>query len=186
MLRIRRNAGKKCDRSEGMSLIELMISMVVLVVGMTALLGLIIIAINNNNRSKQDTGGTMAAQLVMETISGQDANANMVVTDCSGANFIVATTAGGANLNANGGIDFAGQTYAAVPGNYKMQYRSCGPAGRVIVYDVRWNIQAIDQFSKLVTVSARPAAATGLDNTGRGARMFQQPVTLKSFAVAGN
>lgn len=190
MLRVKRQVAKR-NGSRGMSLIELMIAMVILVVGMTAILGLIITAMTNNNRVKQDTGGTLVAQMVIETITAQPANGNVTITDCGGNNWVISTTGGaggglGAQLTATGTVNFAGQTYAVVPNNYKMQYRSCGAAGTQTTYDVRWNVQTIDQFSKMVTVSARPSGAQGTDNTAAGMRMFERPVTLRTIAVLGN
>lgn len=187
MVRVHNRFPKARRSSQGMSMIELMIALTVMVVGMAAMLVLIMTAIMNNNRAKQDTGGTMAAQLVMETITAQQQDAIVPIADCAGNVLPVSTTgtvAGvGAQLNANGNIDFAAQTNAAVPANYKMQYRSCGPAGTQTIYDVRWNVRTLDQFSKLVTVSARPIAA---QNAGANASLFAPPVTLKSIAVRGN
>jgi Tfp pilus assembly protein PilV len=172
-------------------MVELLISMVILIVGMAAILGLIITAISNNSRTKQDTGGTLAAQMVLETIAAQPAAATVNITDCTNTAKPIATAAAaspgaGASLNAAGGIDFLGQDYASAPANYKMQYTSCGTASTRITYDVRWNITTINAFSKLVTVSARPARAEIVGNNATGNRLFQQPVTLKTIAVTGN
>src|SRR5438034_9337128 len=114
---------------------------------------------------------------MLEQIAAQPASsaANLSVTDCNAAGattWTVATAAGGAALNSTGQIDFAGQTYAAAPPNYKMQFVACGNNGRQATYDVRWNIQngtkdttnATVQTS-LITVSAQPlpaGTATGI------------------------
>lgn len=194
MLRANSSSRQRSLREKGMTLIELMIAMTVLTVGLAGLLALITTAIANNSRAKMDTGGTLVAQLVIETISAKRPQAGLMtvtVQDCAGANWIIDTTdaaapGAGAQLNANNGIDFVGQAYAAAPANYKMQYRSCGPNGTQVTYDVRWNIRTLNGFSKIVTVSARPTGATNADNTAVSTRFFQQPVTLRSIAVAGN
>jgi prepilin-type N-terminal cleavage/methylation domain-containing protein len=190
MLRLRKSNPDRLNSQRGMSMIELLLAMVILVTGMAALLGLIITSIANNGRARKDTAGTLAAQMVLETIAAQPSAATLTITDCAGNNLSVntagaASPGAGATINAAGNIDFT-QTYAAAPNQYKIQYTSCGAAGTQVVYDVRWNITTLTAFSKMVTVSARPFAAEAAGNTASGARLFQQPVTLKTIAVQGN
>lgn len=180
------------NNEQGMSLVELMIGMVILVTGMSALVGLIIMGIGNNNKAKTDTGSTMAAQLVLETITGKvpAPNMNVTVNDCVGNAFIInanpANNPGaGAQLDNTGAIDFLNQTNAAVPAGYKMLYRSCVANGVQTVYDVRWNILKLNDYSKVVTVSSRPAGAANANGTITANR-FERPVLLRTIAVAGN
>jgi hypothetical protein len=82
----------------------------------------------------------------------------------------------GADLDPNSGaIDFT-QSYAAVPTNYKMQFAGCGAGGRQVTYDVRWNVQTVTTFTRLVTVAARPAGADSNQPT-----RFAQPVSLRTI-----
>jgi prepilin-type N-terminal cleavage/methylation domain-containing protein len=190
MLRSRKSNPDRRNSQRGMSMVELLLAMVILVTGMAALLGLIITSISNNSRTRKDTAGTLAAQMVLETISAQPSPTVLAITDCAGNSLSVNTTGAaspgaGATINAAGNIDFT-QTYAATPSQYKMQYTSCGAAGTQVVYDVRWNITTLTTYSKMVTVSARPFGAQAAGNTGNAARLFQQPVTLKTIAVQGN
>ncbi|MGH9557557.1 MAG: type IV pilus modification PilV family protein, partial [Terriglobales bacterium] len=156
----------------GFSLIELMIAMIVLVVGMMAIMVMISTAIASNNRNKLDTTATALSQMVAETVASQSIviGTPITVRDCNptaaaGPQVWTIATLGavapgaGANLNADGNIDFT-QTYAAVPANYKMRFVTCGSGGRQATYDVRWNVRTISAFSKMVTVSARLSRVT--------------------------
>jgi type IV pilus modification protein PilV len=174
----------------GMSMVELMIALTVLAIGVLAILALVTVSMRNNNRTKMDSGGTMVAQLVIETISAQsNAGAALTITDCNNTNWPVSGVAGsGANLTSTGAIDYLSQTYAAVPANYKMQYRECGQNGQQITYDVRWNVQAMNTSSRVITVAARPlGAGSGAgSNTAQVARAFQLPVTLRTIVAPIN
>ena len=180
------------NRQSGMSLIELMIAMTVLVVGMLALMTLVTTAISSNNRNKLDTTGTTLAQTVLEGIAAQPATlgATFTLTDCNPAAATSWTigTAGaaspgaGAQLDANGNIDFAGQTYSALVAaspNYGMKYVTCGVSGAQATYDVRWNVRTLTAFTKLVTVSARQL---GVSTTGANLPFFSPPITLRTIA----
>jgi Tfp pilus assembly protein PilV len=179
---------KSRQRQSGMSLIELMIALVVLVVGVLALMTLVITAIGSNNRNKLDTTGTMLGQTVLEGILARPATANGTfdVTDCNpgGAQtWHIATTganppagAGAAIDAGTGNIDFT-QAYSSVPADYGMLYVTCGAASTQATYDVRWNIQSLTGYTKLVTVSARQIGA----GTG-GAAFFSPPITLRGIA----
>jgi type IV pilus modification protein PilV len=185
-----RTAIAPAHKDRGMTMVELMVALTVLAIGVLAVLALITLAMRNNGRTKMDTSGTMVAQMVIETISAQSNPAQALsVTDCNNQVWAItaqdaAAPGAGANITANGSIDFS-QAQAAVPNGYRMLYRECGQNGRQITYDVRWNIRTLDAFSRVVTVSARPAGA-GNSNSGPTAKIFQAPVTLRTIAVQGN
>jgi prepilin-type N-terminal cleavage/methylation domain-containing protein len=179
----------------GMSLIELMIALVVLAVGMLGVIVMVTTAIQNNTKNKQDNGGTMMAQFILEQIASIPANKVpapvLVVTDCNPAgpqNWNINTTGGGQPIgigalliqppNQNAGdIDWLNQAYGAVPAGYRMRYVSCGAGGSSVAYDVRWNVQVLpDNFTKLITVSARP-----FNLNPNAARWFARPVTLRTI-----
>jgi Tfp pilus assembly protein PilV len=173
------------SREKGMTIVELMIAMVILITGMASLLGLIIVAIGNNNKAKVDTGATLVSQLVIETLAAQtNPTVTTTIKDCSNVDAVVSGAPGnGALLDATtGAIDFTGQTYAAAPTNYKMKYKSCGSGVAATTYDVRWNVATLTAFSRQITVSARPV---GMTNAGSGTktRLFIAPVTLRTIAL---
>jgi type IV pilus assembly protein PilV len=176
-------------RQSGMSLIELMIAMTVLVVGMLALMTLVTTAISSNNRNKLDTTGTMLAQTVLEGIAAHPAStgASFTMADCNPAGSTTWTiaTAGaaspgaGANVSAStGNIDFT-QAYSAVTANYAMKYVTCGVRGAQSTYDVRWNVRTLTAFTKLITVSARQL---GVSTIGANLPFFSPPITLRTIA----
>ena len=160
-------------------LLELLISIVVLVVGLGGIMILLISAMYTNSTAGKDTTSTMVAEHVLEQISAQPANATTVLqlTDCGNTTWNINTTgsalgagSGGAyggngtNLTVAGVVDWT-QDYANVPAGYAMQYTACGAGGRQIVYDVRWDVITMTNYSRMAIVSARPvgsAAAGGL------------------------
>ncbi len=172
----------------GMSMIELMISIVVLAVGMAGLMVLFGTAAMTNSRSKNDTTATMLAQTVLDQMAAVPANSNatLTVTDCSGTAHTVATTGAaspgaGASIDATtGNVDFT-QAYSGVPANYAMKYTACGPNGQGAVYDVRWNVITMTSNTRMITVSARQSTIAG----GTGATqalLYMQPITLRTIA----
>jgi hypothetical protein len=142
---------------------------------------LIITAMANDNRSKNDSTATILSQMTMEAISTVTASATTPVNivDCnpttSSASHTVSTTGSnggsGAPLTAGGAIDFS----QATVNNYSMTYYGCqaSTADRQLLYDVRWNIKTLSSDAKLVTVAAKPASG----NTH--ANFLAVPVTLK-------
>jgi Tfp pilus assembly protein PilV len=186
----------------GFMLIELMISMVVLTVGLAGLLVLLISAMYNNRGAGGDTAATMVAEHVIEQISAEPANSavGLTITDCAGTvwNISTAPAAMGAGTGANGGnganltanaafgevIDWT-QTYAAVPAGYKMRYVACGNNSRQETYDVRWNMISMSPYSRMVLISARPAATptigTAAAQQGDLGLRFVNPVTLRTI-----
>ena len=167
-----------------MTLIELMIASVVLIFGMLSIMGLLMLAIGNNGRSKIDSSATMLSQAVLEQISSKLKLTNVglgSITDNSacgagpGTTWTIFNTPGGANL-VGGKIDFVNQAQAAVPAGYHMNYTDCNNNVRM-TYDVRWNIQQFvgSTGTYLVTVGARPFG-------GMPTRFsFSLPVTMRAY-----
>jgi len=167
----------------GMTLIELMIASVVLVFGMLSIMGLLMLAVGNNGRSKIDSGATMLTQGVLEQISAKLAGGGPgSITDNSNCNntgntWTIDYLPGGAALSA-GKIDFT-QAQGAVPANYSMNYVECNN-NVPVTYDVRWNIQSIGaNGTYLATVGARPFARPPTRFA------FALPVTMRAY-VGGN
>jgi len=177
-------------RQAGMSMIELMIAMVVLAVGLGALSNLFILASGTDNKNSRGTSAALLAQMMIEQISAQSANssANIVVTDCQGNQWVVATAGApgpngqGASLMTNptspyyGGIDPA-QNFANVTPGYSMLYTDCAINGRQAVYDVRWNVMTLSPFNRLITVTGRQVSPAGQ----LGNRLFALPMTLRTI-----
>jgi Tfp pilus assembly protein PilV len=181
---------KLTKREKGMSLIEVMIAMVVLMVGVLAVMSLIAVAIGSNARNRRDSTGTMLAEMVLDQISAIPVGASPSTVSISepycptssSTNSYTIESAGspsgaGANLSGSN-IDFT-QSPATITANYSMMYTVCGPSNDTrTVYDVRWNVQTITANSNFVTVAAR------LRNSGTDPRIFAIPVTLRT--VVGN
>lgn len=177
---IRRKKNRRADKQEGLTIIELMIAMVVLAVGILASMSLVVMAINGDFRSKQQSNSTALAQMVTEKIMSIPAytNPTLTITDCAGTNLSIATAAGGGALNLSGDVDF---TQAKVA-NYNMAYTDCGTANRQMTYDVRWTITTISTYAKLLTVSARLNAVT---NGATSGSVFGPVVTIKTIVGQG-
>lgn len=163
-----------------MTLIELLIAGIVLVFGMLSLMGLLMLAIGNNGRSKVDSTATMLTQGVLEQLSAKLAGGGPgSITDnanCNGTGTtwtINDTPGNGANL-LGGKIDFT-QPQGAVPANYFMNYVDCNN-NVITTYDVRWNIQTVGtNGTYLVTVGARPRSNLPIRFT------FAIPVTMRAY-----
>ena len=169
---------RRCEA--GMTLIELLIAGAVLTVGMLSIMGLLMLAVGNNGRSKIDTSATMLTQAVLEQISAKLAGGGPgTLTDCNGTgttwtiNYSSSTSGQGANLS-GGTIDFT-QAQSNVPAGYYMNYVEC--SGNVqSTYDVRWNVESLSGTNTyLVTVGARPSG--GLPSRFS----FSIPVTLRTY-----
>src|SRR5437899_596797 len=165
---------RKRKQSKGFTLIELLVAMVILVVGVLGGMLMILIGMTRDNSNLVDTTATNVAQTVMEQIAGVPTNVSPTLTlkDCLGTNLLINTSPGltaagaGATLQANGDVDFLADTAASLnANNYQMTYTVCGSNGQQTPYDVRWHIQQIGGWGKVVTVSARQpfvAGQTGL------------------------
>lgn len=183
-----RRKKKSCaaNSQDGLSIIELMIAMVVLAVGILGSMSLVVMAINGDFRSKQQSNSTAMAQMVTEKIMSIPAwnNATLTITDCIPANYSVSTTGSttgaGAPLTSSGDVDY---TQAKVA-NYNMAYTDCGTANRQMTYDVRWNIKTIanDPYIKILTVSARLNSVT---NGATSGSVFGPVVTIKTIVGQG-
>jgi Tfp pilus assembly protein PilV len=176
----RKKNSRAADNQEGLTIIELLIAMVVLAVGILASMSLVIMAINGDFRSKQQSNSTALAQMVTEKIMSIPAwtSPTLTLTDCTGTNFNIATAAGGGALNSSGDVDY---TQAKVT-NYNMAYTDCGTANRQMTYDVRWTISTISTYSKLLTVSARLKSVT---NGATSGAVFAPVVTIKTVVGQG-
>jgi hypothetical protein len=108
----------------------------------------------------------------------------LILTDCTGANFTIATAGGawparlGGALTSSGDLDY---TQAKVA-NYNMAYTDCGTANRQMTYDVRWNITAINTYTKLLIVSAR---LNTVRNGATSGSVFGPVVTIKTLVGQG-
>ncbi len=178
-------------KTRGMSLLELMIALTVLVVGLLALMGLVMTAVASNTRNRTDTSGTFVAQTFIESIINQPNAAAVTVTDCAGNSIAVQSappsTVGssiGAALmtDGSGRIDFTQSAWLITPG-YHSTYVSCGDGGKSTTYDVRWNIYKISSYSRQVTVSARISTQVGAGSASLGGVYFAIPANLRSIVT---
>ncbi len=172
------SAKKPIARDErGLTLIELMIALVVLMVGVVGSMYLIGLSIGGNGRSRQQSNSTAIAQMMVEKISSVKASTspNLTVTDCAGNSFTVSTAVGGSALTSSGVVDF---TQSAV-NNYQILFTDCATGGMQFTYDVRWNITQPTPYVKFLTVSAQKK------NAGKDPRYFSLPVTIRTLIGQG-
>src|SRR5438045_5462496 len=102
------------DNQDGLTIIELMIAMFVLAVGILGSMSLVIMAINGDFRSKQQSNSTALAQMVTEKIMSIPAytNPTLTLTDCTPTDHSVSTTGNttsagaGAALTTSGDVDY--------------------------------------------------------------------------------
>ena len=160
-----------------MTLIELMIAMVVLLVGLVGSMSLVAISMGGNGRSRQQSNSTVISQMMAEKISSPKASLspNVNITDCASNSTTIYTAAGGSTLTSSGDIDFSASTVTG----YQMLYTDCGTGGRQVTYDVRWNIQQVTPYVKLVVVS------TKMQNAGSDLKFFSLPVTVRTLVGQG-
>ena len=173
----RKRQARKKQKQQGMSLIELMFAMVVLLVGVVGSMALIAYTIGGNNRNKQQSNATVVAQMLSEKISSQKAILanDLTVLDCTGASNTVHTATGGPALASDGTEDFT----AAIVSGYQMYWTDCGTSGRQFTYDVRWTITQPTNYTKLVIVSAKMKGA------GTDLKVFSLPVTIRTLVGQG-
>ena len=178
----------KLGRQRGMSLIELMIAVAVLMVGVLGAMVPVLLAIGANGRNRYQSNSTVVAQMVMERIISVPASASPVlaITDCSGVPQTINTAGAapargaGALLTGTGAADYSQvQGSAGDPVGYYLLYINCGTNGRAATYDVRWNVQTLSPFTKLITVSAK------LQGTNTDPKVVSFPVTIRSVAGQG-
>jgi hypothetical protein len=161
-------------------MVELMFAMGVLAVAILGGMAMIIIGMGRNGGNRMDTTATNVAQTVLEDIASVSPNANpaptLNINDCQGT-LQVNTAPGGSLLDANGNIDFQ----QGVVAGYQATYNMCVANGPTAPYDVRWNVQIVQQvgvntFAKLVTVAARQPLAVR-----NGTIFYTPPVTLRTI-----
>ena len=172
------SAKKAIARDErGMTLIELMIALVVLMVGVVGSMYLIGLSMGGNGRSRQQSNSTAIAQMMVEKISSVKASTSpsLTITDCAGNSSTIATAAGGSALTSSGVVDF---TQSAV-NNYQMLFTDCATGGMQFTYDVRWNITQPTPYVKFLTVSAQK------QNAGKDPKFFSLPVTIRTLVGQG-
>ena len=170
---------KRHKRDSGFSLIELMMAMLVLMFGVLAGMTMVIMGVARNGTNRFDTTATNVAQTVLEEIAGTSPNSDPVLTvnDCVPNTLQINTAAGGANLLTNGSIDFT-QSAAGLNGNqYQMNYTVCGTNGVQVTYDVRWNVQKVGTYAKLVTVAAQQQS----NSNAQIGLTYLPPVTLRTL-----
>src|SRR6476469_7140435 len=181
---MRRPPRLKRNSESGMTLIELMIASVVLIFGMLSIMGLLMLAIGNNGRSKIDSAATMLSQVVVEQVSAKLAGGGPgSITDNANCNntgntWTINEQPGGATLT-GGKVDFTQAQGGLLGNNYAMNYVDCNSNVQV-EYDVRWNVQSVGaNGTYLVTVGARP-------KSGLPTRFaFALPVNIRAY-VGGN
>src|SRR5579862_1890614 len=169
----RRHTNSKFRQQGGMTLIELMIAMVVLVVGLVGSMALIVRAIGGDAWSKQLSNSTVLAQTVTERMMAIPSATNTIltITDCANNISNVSTSPGGPAVTSTGDLSFS----ASIVTNYQMYYTDCDTNGHQATYDIRWNVQSIAGSSgnvKLVTVSAQ------LKNAGTSPLAFAPVATV--------
>lgn len=106
-----RHKQKFCRNESGMSLIELMMALVVLLVGVLGSLILLTVGIASNFRNRQDSNSAVMAQMVVEKIrSGGSSVAAMNLDDCASNPHAISTSGSasgtGAQLLSSGTADF--------------------------------------------------------------------------------
>lgn len=165
-----RRRTKQSRNERGMTLIELLIAVTVLVVGLLAIMCMITTAIADNGKSRSDSTSMMLSQAVIEDVTAAYiGNKDTQLTDCKGTNFAITATPGGARLN-GATVDF---TEGAPPAKYHMDYTMCNGNSTTVI-DVRWNVQTVTDATDLLTVGARV-------KNGTDARLFALPVNLRVY-----
>jgi len=159
----------------GFTFVELATALFILTVGLSACIGLVLMAVGSNSRNRQDSNSTtMARMVIQEFLSvSADTSPTLTITDCAGNSKSITTAAGGPTpLLPSGGVDYS----QAVPAGYSMLYQDCATTGTT-VYDIRWNVQTLSTYTKLVTVSAAPSLTSST-----GGQYFALPVTIRTIA----
>lgn len=179
---------RKLHRESGMTLIELAIAAVVLIVGMLSIMGVLLMAVGNNGRSKVDSSATMLSQAVLEQLRAKlagggpgsltdNANCNGTGTAHQIGYDIGSASSGGANTSGSG-INFSqsqGSIGNDANGNpYYMNYVDCNN-NVTMTYDVRWNIENVGNSTYLVTVGARPSGNLPVQYS------FSIPVNMRTY-----
>jgi prepilin-type N-terminal cleavage/methylation domain-containing protein len=192
--RVVRHCRKRLHGAEdGMTMIELLIAMAVLMIGLLGCTAMIVGAIQSNARNKNDTTAVVLDQEILETFA-TDINfpsaGTATIYDCatsSGsvnqhlASLVSATSPGaGASLTASNTIDWTATapTYAtSTVAGYAMKYQACNGD----IFEVRWNVMNLTSTNAsrltLLTVSSRQTTSGSTGN----AMLFSTPTTLSTM-----
>lgn len=127
----------------GFTVIEAMFAVAILAVALLGLALAIPVALQSNNRNRVDTQATMIAQRELEQMIALPVAANSF-TDADGA--LVSLAAGGAPL-LDGKIDFSQATVS--------NYSATKTAGNGARFDLRWNVQVLNDGTKIFVIGAR-------------------------------
>jgi prepilin-type N-terminal cleavage/methylation domain-containing protein len=193
--RVKRHSRKRIHCAEnGMTMIELLIAMAVLMIGLLGCTAMIVGAIQSNARNKNDTTAVVLDQEILETFAtdiNYPSTGTATIYDCAtssgGANAHLAslvsggTPAGaGASLTASDTIDWthAAPTYAtSTVSGYAMKYQACNGD----IFEVRWNVMNLTSTNAsrltLLTVSSRQTTSGSTGN----AMLFSTPTTLSTM-----
>ena len=198
---------KKACVESGFALVELLIAMTMLAIALMGTMGLVVMAMEANTRSKTDTTATILDQEIIEkfsTLKQYPVPTQLVtVYDCAlnGANAHEASLGKGASPAGAGATLYTAATAplpaqigdidwtapvpvlatAAVQG-YAMEYQSCSGD----IYEVRWNVMDLTPNPppagstgrlSLLTVSARQRTAVRSSQS----TIFALPTTLRSL-----
>jgi prepilin-type N-terminal cleavage/methylation domain-containing protein len=175
----------------GFTLVEILISLVVLTIGLLGVAILFATAVANNQRNKVDSGATLVSETVLDQISANNANSagTIGIVDCTGVtrNFSLVS---GAQPNGQGATLLpttdpatpSGINWTAGANGNTNNFVMCGPAGTQLTYEVRWNVMNMpvgmdatsSPYLRLVAVSSRQL------NQGTNLRFFNPPVTLRT------
>jgi hypothetical protein len=173
-------------RSEkGLTLIETTLAIGLMAVGLMGLAALVPMATQRDFELRTDTTATFIAEQQLEAMLAQPFAAASFTGAADGAgdfatiNLTCGTPpcAQGAQLTAQGLVDFGGQAYSDVPVNYRRLYAIApDPAEPKVnqgLYEVRWNIAQNSSGLRTIVIAVRPSGEAGLavPMTLRAARM---------------
>jgi hypothetical protein len=118
---------------------------------------------------------------IAASLIGKGGAADPQVKDCTGTNYPIEISVGGANLDSNELIDW---TQTSVPLHYQMLYQICASTtntnanAQETTYDVRWNVTKVNNTNTfLIVAGARPK------NYVTNLRYFALPVGLKMYVT---
>lgn len=131
------------SKSEGFSLLEVLIALLILKVALLGLALIIPVAVQANQRNRVDAEGAMLTQRELEQMLAQPLTSASFTDGCGN---LVSIVPGGAPL-ANGRVDFG----AAAVANYTADFTGSSGAR----FQLRWNVQSVADGGKVFTVGAR-------------------------------
>jgi prepilin-type N-terminal cleavage/methylation domain-containing protein len=153
---------------KGMTLIETAIAMGLLAVGLMGMATMVPFAVQNDLRLRNDTTASFIASRHLEAMMTQPYTVASFTgaADGAGNTATVNLTCGAPPCSAgaqlvNGFIDFGGQTYAAVPANYKRLYTvpfsadAAEPNVNGGTYEVRWHVKEDANRVRHIVIAVR-------------------------------